>query len=74
MKKKKQNKITGITDIEIHFLQIKFTAIGVYLDSEVVKHLDKWKGKNGKELVEEDDFFDSLISGLKNKKTLMSNY
>ncbi|PQM36220.1 putative chalcone--flavonone isomerase 3 [Prunus yedoensis var. nudiflora] len=25
----------GITDIEIHFLQIKFTAIGVYLDPKL---------------------------------------
>nr|KJB74931.1 hypothetical protein B456_012G014600 [Gossypium raimondii] len=33
----------GITDIEIHFLQIKFTAIGVYLEPEVVGHLQQWK-------------------------------
>ncbi|KAK6929570.1 Chalcone isomerase [Dillenia turbinata] len=37
----------GITDIEIHFLQIKFTAIGVYLEPEVAAHLQKWKGKAG---------------------------
>lgn len=55
--------VTGITDIEIHFLQIKFTAIGVYLDAQVVGHLQKWKGKSGKELAEDDDFFDALISG-----------
>lgn len=52
----------GMTDIEIHFLQIKFTAIGVYLDPEIVGHLHKWKGKSGKELGEDDDFFDALIS------------
>ncbi|XP_059666837.1 chalcone isomerase-like protein 2 [Cornus florida] len=52
----------GITDIEIHFLQIKFTAIGVYLDPEVVGHLQKWKGKTGAELAEDDDFFEALIS------------
>ncbi|XP_047327239.1 chalcone isomerase-like protein 2 isoform X2 [Impatiens glandulifera] len=53
----------GITDIEIHFLQIKFTAIGVYLDPEqVVQHLQKWKGKTGKELAEDDDFFEALVS------------
>ncbi|XP_062092336.1 chalcone isomerase-like protein 2 [Humulus lupulus] len=52
----------GITDMEIHFLQIKFTAIGVYLDSDVVKHLQQWKGKKGNELAEDDDFFDALIS------------
>lgn len=55
---------TGMTDIEIHFLQIKFTAIGVYLDPEIVGHLHKWKGKSGKELGEDDDFFDALISGI----------
>lgn len=57
--------VTGITDIEIHFLQIKFTAIGVYLDPEIVGHLQQWKGKSGKELAEDDDFFEALISGIK---------
>ncbi|RVW42367.1 putative chalcone--flavonone isomerase 3 [Vitis vinifera] len=52
----------GITDIEIHFLQIKFTAIGVYLEPEIVGHLQPWKGKSGKELAENDDFFEALIS------------
>ncbi|KAF4349766.1 hypothetical protein G4B88_029514 [Cannabis sativa] len=52
----------GITDMEIHFLQIKFTAIGVYLDPDVVKHVQQWKGKKGNELAEDDDFFDALIS------------
>lgn len=54
---------TGITDIEIHFLQIKFTAIGVYLDPEIVGHLQQWKGKKGSELADDDDFFEALISG-----------
>ncbi|CAN6352811.1 unnamed protein product, partial [Urochloa humidicola] len=40
---------TGITDIEIHFLQIKYNAIGIYLhntDNVLVKdHLQSWKGK-----------------------------
>ncbi|OAY46403.1 chalcone isomerase-like protein 2 [Manihot esculenta] len=52
----------GITDIEIHFLQIKFTAIGVYIDTEVVGHLQQWKGKPGNQLAEDDDFFDALIA------------
>lgn len=54
---------TGITDIEIHFLQIKFTAIGVYLEPEIVSHLQQWKGKPGNELAENDDFFEALIAG-----------
>ncbi|KAL7108618.1 hypothetical protein ACP275_06G123700 [Erythranthe tilingii] len=52
----------GITDIEIHFLQIKFTAIGVYLDPEIVTHLIKWKGKSAADLAEDDDFFEAIIS------------
>ncbi|XP_031271344.1 probable chalcone--flavonone isomerase 3 [Pistacia vera] len=52
----------GITDIEIHFLQIKFTAIGVYLDLEVLSHLQQWKGKAGSSLAEDDDFFEAIVS------------
>ncbi|KAK6228756.1 hypothetical protein QUC31_005816 [Theobroma cacao] len=52
----------GITDIEIHFLQIKFTAIGVYLEPEVAGHLQQWKGKPGNVLAEDDDFFEALIN------------
>ncbi|KAK1570458.1 hypothetical protein Q3G72_002213 [Acer saccharum] len=52
----------GITDIEIHFLQIKFTAIGVYLDPEILSHLQQWKGKPGTSLAEDDDFFEAVIS------------
>lgn len=55
--------LVGITDIEIHFLQIKFTAIGVYLEPSVVTHLEKFKGKSGSDLAEDDDFFDAVISG-----------
>nr|ALK28520.1 chalcone-flavanone isomerase [Albuca bracteata] len=53
---------SGITDIEIHFLQIKHNAIGVYLDGSIVELLGNWKGKNGTELVEDDGFFDALVS------------
>ncbi|GFP86618.1 probable chalcone--flavonone isomerase 3 [Phtheirospermum japonicum] len=52
----------GITDIEIHFLQIKFTAIGVYLDPQIVSHLNKWKGKSAADLAQDDDFFEAIIS------------
>ncbi|KAF5738409.1 hypothetical protein HS088_TW13G01308 [Tripterygium wilfordii] len=52
----------GITDIEIHFLQIKFTAIGVYLDPEITGHLQKWKGKPGNELSQDDEFFKAVIA------------
>jgi hypothetical protein len=49
--------------MEIHFLQVKFYSIGVYLEPEVVSHLQQWKGKPAKELEGSDDFFDALISG-----------
>lgn len=49
--------------MEIHFLQVKFYSIGVYFESEVVNHLQQWKGKSPKELEDSDDFFASLISG-----------
>nr|BAR72208.1 enhancer of flavonoid production [Dianthus caryophyllus]BBK26424.1 enhancer of flavonoid production [Dianthus caryophyllus] len=52
----------GCTDLEIHFLQIKHTAIGVYFEPTVVDHLQKWKGKSGKELAEDDEFFAALAS------------
>ncbi|CAN1780288.1 Probable chalcone--flavanone isomerase 3 [Linum perenne] len=40
----------------IHFLQTKFTATGLYLDpNDVVPHLEKWKGKSGKELESDNE-------------------
>lgn len=52
----------GVTDIEIHFLQIKFNAIGVYLDVDgAMEHLQGWKGKS--QLMEDEAFFDALVSG-----------
>ncbi|KAK1629257.1 hypothetical protein QYE76_003572 [Lolium multiflorum] len=54
-------RLNGVTDIEIHFLQIKFNAIGVYLDTDgIVEHLQGWKGKN--QLLEDDAFFNALVS------------
>ncbi|GAB2212417.1 hypothetical protein Droror1_Dr00020380 [Drosera rotundifolia] len=52
----------GITGVEIHFLPIKHTAIGIYIEPEVVKHLQKWKGKTGKELAEDDEFFEAVAA------------
>ncbi|URD81353.1 Chalcone-flavanone isomerase family protein, partial [Musa troglodytarum] len=53
----------GVTDIEIHFLQIKYNAIGIYMEKEIVRHLAEWKGKKGSELAEDDAFFDAVVSG-----------
>ncbi|XP_062181846.1 chalcone isomerase-like protein 2 isoform X2 [Phragmites australis] len=54
----------GITDIEIHFLQIKYNAIGVYFEKnrELLEHLEKWNGSKAEELVEDDAFFQALVS------------
>ncbi|KAK8926571.1 putative chalcone--flavonone isomerase 3 [Platanthera zijinensis] len=52
----------GITDVEIHFLQIKYYAIGIYIEKDVIHHLENWKGKKGTELEEDDLFFDALVS------------
>lgn len=58
----------GITDIEIHFLQIKFTAIGVYLNlQDILSLLNNWKGKTADELAQDDDFFDALITARADK-------
>ncbi|XP_020252084.1 probable chalcone--flavonone isomerase 3 [Asparagus officinalis] len=52
----------GITDIEIHFLQIKHNAIGIYCDESIADHLGNWKGKKERELISDDCFFDALVS------------
>ncbi|KAJ3680947.1 hypothetical protein LUZ60_015436 [Juncus effusus] len=53
---------TGLTDIEIHFLQIKFNAIGIYMEKDVTTHLTSFKGKKGTELLKDDSFFQAIIS------------
>ena len=55
----------GITDIEIHFLQIKYNAIGVYLhhtDGALLSHLGAWKGKTAEELLSDAAFWSALVS------------
>nr|CAB3459168.1 unnamed protein product [Digitaria exilis] len=58
---------TGITDIEIHFLQIKYTAIGIYLDVNDAQlldhHLGSWKGiKSADEMLGDEAFFEAVVS------------
>jgi len=54
----------GITDIEIHFLQIKYNAIGIYLHNSdvLLDHLQGWKGKSADELLGDDAFFQALVA------------
>lgn len=49
--------------MEIHFIHVKFYSIGIYLEPEVVGHLEQFKGISAKELEENDEFFNALISG-----------
>ncbi|OAY69447.1 putative chalcone--flavonone isomerase 3, partial [Ananas comosus] len=66
---------TGITDIEIHFLQIKYNAIGIYLEKEkIVDHLGNWKGKKVTLLAEDDSFFEALVSVVVIKEIKGSQY
>ena len=55
----------GIYDTEIHFLQIKFYAIGLYSEAEISKSLSEWKGKSAEELLAEGSgFFSSFSKGM----------
>lgn len=50
--------------MSIETIEVKFTAIGVYLEQTVVEHLKSWKGKTTVELLEEDSgFHKDLIQG-----------
>ncbi|XP_020685122.1 probable chalcone--flavonone isomerase 3 [Dendrobium catenatum] len=51
----------GITSVEIHFLQIKYNAIGIYMDKDVTQYLKNWEGKKRTELEEDDLFFTALF-------------
>nr|ABS58500.1 chalcone isomerase [Oncidium hybrid cultivar] len=62
----------GMTSLEIHFLEIKLNAIGIYMDKDVTnhiymdkdvtQHLESWKGKKRAELEEDNLFFNALVS------------
>jgi hypothetical protein len=55
----------GIYDTEIHFLQIKFYAIGLYAEPGVVNSLSEFKGKTVDELLAEGSgFFSSFCKGV----------
>lgn len=47
------------TDIN---LDIEFASFGVYLEPQVLLHLQQWKNKPGNELAQNPDFLDALIS------------
>ena len=60
--------------LEIQGKFVKFTAIGVYLESSAVPTLAvKWKGKTVEELADSVDFFRDVVTG-NGKKYLFINF
>ncbi|XP_034703680.1 chalcone--flavonone isomerase 2 [Vitis riparia] len=54
----------GVRGLEIQGKFVKFTAIGVYLESSAVPTLAvKWKGKTVEELADSVDFFRDVVTG-----------
>jgi hypothetical protein len=47
----------GNTGMEIETVEIRFTAIGFYAEPSISEHLQKWKGKEASELIEDDSGF-----------------
>ena len=43
--------------MEIETVEIRFTAIGFYAEPSISEHLQKWKGKEASELIEDDSGF-----------------
>ena len=59
--------------MEIQGKFVKFTAIGVYLESNAVTWLaGKWKGKSADELTDSVQFFRDIVTG--NLRILSFNY
>ncbi|KAM1182825.1 hypothetical protein TB2_001144 [Malus domestica] len=57
-------KCTGVRGLEIQGNFVKFTAIGLYLEDNVVPLLAvKWKGKTAEELTESVEFFRDIVTG-----------
>jgi len=51
----------GNTGMEIETVEIRFTALGFYADPSISEHLQKWKGKEASELIEDDSGFHKEI-------------
>lgn len=65
---------SGVRGLEIQGKFVKFTAIGVYLESSAVPTLAvKWKGKTVEELADSVDFFRDVVTG-NGKKYLFINF
>jgi chalcone isomerase len=56
----------GVTDMTIETILVKFSAIAMYVEPELAKYTQAWKGKAASEIVEEDSaYFEDFISGTK---------
>ncbi|GMN51235.1 hypothetical protein TIFTF001_020389 [Ficus carica] len=63
----------GVRGMEIQGKFVKFTAIGVYLESNAVTWLaGKWKGKSADELTDSVQFFRDIVTGPFEKFTRIS--
>ena len=64
---------SGVRGLEIGGKFVKFTAIGVYLESSAVPTIAlKWKGKTVEELSESVDFYRDIVTGNGKKKYLFT--
>ncbi|CAM6088996.1 unnamed protein product [Calypogeia fissa] len=53
----------GVTDMTIETILVKFSAIAVYVEPEIGKHLQAWKGKPASELVAEgSSYFSDFVN------------
>lgn len=65
---------SGVRGLEIQGRFVKFTAIGVYLESSAVPALAvEWKGKPVEELADSVDFFRDVVTG-NGKKYVFINF
>ena len=58
--------LSGVYGTEIHFLEIKFYDIALYVETKTLKsHLHGWKGKHqGALLAEDSGFFKDVCNGI----------
>lgn len=55
--------ITGVRGLEINGVFTVFTAIGIYLEEEIIPYLAvKWKNKTAEELGNAEGFFMDIIT------------
>lgn len=57
-------RVSGVTDMTIETILVKFTAIGVYASEDIKGHLKAWGGKASSDLTaEESGYFKDFVDG-----------